>query len=122
MAQNNGVSSLEADRGLEAIVQMAEASRRSRYCPNGAPPVHVHVRDPPVSWHLFCPIKYPLPLQEKIRQTAWIQHAAISLGMQLAEQDRFFWGQPKDPFWCQKSDPLELQEAIVQLAEAIRRR
>jgi len=40
--------------------------------------------------------------------------------MQLAEPHLFFGGQPINPFWCQPSDPL--QEAIVQLAEAIRRR
>ncbi len=109
MAQNNEDSSLEADRGQEVIVH-------SQYClNNNAPPVHVHV-----PWHQFCPIKYPPPFQEKIWHTEWIQHAAISLGMQLAHQDRYFWGQPVDPFWCQPSDPLDLQEAIVQLAEAIR--
>jgi len=42
--------------------------------------------------------------------------------MQLAKKERYFWGQPVDPFWCQPSDPLDLQEAIVRLAEAIRRR
>ena len=73
MIQNNGVSSSEADCGQKAIVQMAAASRRSHYCPpNNAPLVHVHVCDPPVPWHQFCPIKYPPPLQEKIWQTATI--------------------------------------------------
>jgi len=123
MIQNNGVSSSEADCGQKAIVQMAAASRRSHYCPNNnAPPVYVHVCDPPVPWHQVCPIKYPPPFQEKIRHIEWIQHAAILLAMQLADKERYFWGQPVDPFWCQPSDPLDLQEAIVRLAEAIRRR
>jgi len=66
--------------------------------------------------------KIPAPFQEKIWHIEWIQHAAILLAMQLADKERYFWGQPVDPFWCQPSDPLDLQEAIVRLAEAIRRR
>jgi len=82
-------------------------------------PVHGNVRDPPVPWHLLHSIDTPMPLQENIQQTAMIQHAAIMLGMQLAEPCLFFWGQPIDPFFCQLIDPLELQEDIVQFAELI---
>jgi len=52
-----------------------------------------------------------------MQQTAMIQHAAILLGMQLAEPH--FFEQPINPFWCQPINPLELQESIVQLAELI---
>jgi len=125
MAQDNGASSLETDRllGQEAIVQMAETSlRKRRYCPNDDPPVHVHVRDPPVPWHLFRPINYRVPSMDEFRQKEWIQYAAISLKMQLTEPHLLFFGQRIDPSWRQPQDPLKLQEAIVQLAEAICRR
>jgi len=52
-------------------------------------PVHGNVCDPPVPWHLLRPIDTPFPSQENIWKTAMIQHAAIMLGMQLAEP-RFF--------------------------------
>jgi len=55
-------------------------------------PVHGNVCNPPVPWHLLCPIDPPMPSQENIRQTAMIQHAAIMLGMQLAELHLFFGG------------------------------
>jgi len=124
MSQDNGVSSLGNDRlrGQEAIVQMAETSGRSCYCPNGDPPVHVDVRDPPFLWHLCTPVNPPVPSMEYIRQTEMIQHAAIMLAMQLRERRLFYFGQPVDPWMCQPSDPLEVQENIVQLAEAIRHR
>ncbi len=54
-------------------------------------PVHGDVHDPPVPWHLLCPIE-PLPPQENILQAAIIQHAAILLAMQLAEPRLFFGG------------------------------
>ena len=63
-------------------------------------PVHGDVCDPPVPWHLLCPIE-PLPLQEDILQAA----------MLLAE--------PRYPWLWQPLNPLEMQEVIVQLAEAI---
>ena len=63
-------------------------------------PVHGDVHDPPVPWHLICPIEPLLP-QENILQAA----------MQLAE--------PHFPF-LPPIQPLEWQEAIVQLAEMIR--
>jgi len=66
-------------------------------------PDHGDVHDPPVPWHLLTPIK-PLSLQEDIMQAA----------MQLAE--------PSYPWLWRSRDPLEMQEAIVQLAEAIRHR
>jgi len=61
-------------------------------------PVHGNVCDPPVPWHLLCPIEPPMPLQENIRQTAMIQHAAIMLGMQLAEPRLFFWATNRSIF------------------------
>jgi len=66
-------------------------------------PDHGDVRDPPVPWHLLTPIE-PLLLQEDIMQAA----------MQLAE--------PSYPWLWPPRDPLEMQEVIVQLAEAIRHR
>jgi len=64
-------------------------------------PVHGNVHNPPVPWHLLCPIE-PLPPQENILQAA----------MQLAE--------PRFPcFWHPPMEPLAWQEAIVQLAEVI---
>ena len=75
--------------------------------PNCAPPVplptpvHGDVHNPPVLWHLLRPIE-PMPPQENILQAA----------MNLAE--------PCYPyFWHHPMDPLEWQEAIVQLAEVI---
>jgi len=66
-------------------------------------PVHGDVDDPPVPWHLLHPLE-PLLLHENILQAAII----------LAE--------PRYPWLWQPMNPLEMQEAIVQLAEAIRRR
>jgi len=66
-------------------------------------PDHGDVHDPPVPWHLLTPIE-PLSLQEDIMQAA----------MQLVE--------PSYPWLWRSQDPLEMQEASVQLAEAIRHR
>jgi len=63
-------------------------------------PVHGDVDDPPVPWHLLRPIE-PLPMHENILQAAMI----------LAE--------PRYPWLWQRMNPLEMQEEIVQLAEAI---
>ena len=61
-------------------------------------PVHGNVRDPLVPWHLLCPIDTPMPSQDNIWQTAMIQHAAIMLGMQLAEPCLFFWATDQSIF------------------------
>jgi len=54
-------------------------------------PVLGDVHDPLVPWHLLHAIDTPRPPQEKIQQTAMIQHAAIMLGMKLSEPCFFGW-------------------------------
>jgi len=71
----------------------------------GDSPVPWHLPTPgdsPVPWHLLHPIE-SLSVQENIMQAAMI-----------LEEPSYIWS-----VW-QPKDPLKMQEAIVQLAEAIR--
>jgi len=88
--------------GMSSAEPIFDGSNRKLLVPLPNPD-HGDVRDPPVPWHLLTPIE-PLSLQEDIMQAA----------MQLAE--------PSHPWLWRSRDPLEMQEAIVQLAEAIRHR
>ena len=88
--------------GMSSAEPIFDGSNRKLLVPLPNP-VHGDVHDPPVPWHLLTPIE-PLSLQEDIMQAA----------MQLAE--------PSHPWLWRSRDPLEMQEAIVQLAEAIRHR